>query len=68
MKGNLNFDIKHIRRNDFTAWYCVDAKDNNIEAWFILGFADITKYTVIVIGVNSSIADEKNEDATIKDK
>ena len=32
MKGNLNFDIKHIRRNDFTAWCCVDAKDNNIEA------------------------------------
>ncbi len=65
MNDNLKFDISNIRTNDNTGWYCVDANSKDMQVRYLLGKGDISKDTVIVIGVNPSTADDKQEDNTM---
>lgn len=65
MNDNLKFDIANIRTNETSGWYCVDANSEDKQVRYLLGKGEINKDTVIVIGVNPSTADEKNEDATM---
>lgn len=65
MNDNLKFDIANIRTNGTSGWYCVDANSEDKRVRYLLGKGEINKDTVIVIGVNPSTANEKNEDATM---
>ena len=65
MHDKLNFDMTNKRYNNTTKWYCIDSSNNNIKVRYLLGKGEVSKDTIIVIGVNPSTADENKEDSTM---